>query len=396
MDLILRQPLLQGFGVRLNDRTIRIARINTTAAREQFRSQLLDLAASVLNLYYGLVAANDELEGPPARPGDRAELSRRHQQGDRRGSHPGHPVAARRSRSLHPPPGTAHRAGQRAPAGDPVEGGHQPHRRSRARIRRHRAWWIASRFPIRDDLPPLRNLVATAMAKRPDVAVIQLPRPDHRINLAGTANPLLPNLNVTLQLTTAASAEWATWWTEPPRIPILWEAYGNAFAQTFQHDFPNNIATIGFSAPIGNRGAQADYGIDQLQYRQSQVVQPEGHQRHRGGCRRARGGAPPGARRYDAARDTRTLQEQLLAADQRRFASGGENTTFDTLMADQRALVTAQIAEVNALAAYARARTSLDHVLGETLDKNHITLEEGLNGRVDRQPQLPGVPDREK
>jgi outer membrane protein TolC len=172
--------------------------------------------------------------------------------------------------------------------------------------------------------------------------------------------------------------------------------YGKAFAQTLQHDFPNNIATIGISAPIGNRGAQADYGIDQLQYRQSQVVSQKDINAivvdvaaRVAALRQAHAG-------YDAARDTRTLEEQLLAADQQRFASGGENTTFDTLMADQRALVTAQIAEVNALAAYARARTSLDHVLGETLDKNHITLEEGLNGRVDRQPQLPGVPDRGK
>ena len=54
-------------------------------------------------------------------------------------------------------------------------------------------------------------------------------------------------------------------------------------------------------------------------------------------------------------------------------------------MSDERALVTAQISEVNALAAYARARISLDQVLGETLEKNHISLDEGLNGRVDRQ-----------
>ena len=60
MDLIFKQPLLQGFGPKLNDRTIRVTRINTTAAREQFRAQLLDMAASVLDLYYNLAAANDE------------------------------------------------------------------------------------------------------------------------------------------------------------------------------------------------------------------------------------------------------------------------------------------------------------------------------------------------
>ena len=39
--------LLQGFGVRLNDRSIRIGVLNVTASRESFRSQLLDLVAGV-------------------------------------------------------------------------------------------------------------------------------------------------------------------------------------------------------------------------------------------------------------------------------------------------------------------------------------------------------------
>ena len=58
----IRHNLLQGFGVKLNDRFIRIAQINTVASRETFRSQLLDLTASVLNLYWDLVSANDELK----------------------------------------------------------------------------------------------------------------------------------------------------------------------------------------------------------------------------------------------------------------------------------------------------------------------------------------------
>jgi outer membrane protein TolC len=150
---------------------------------------------------------------------------------------------------------------------------------------------------------------------------------------------------------------------------------------------------LGFSAPLGNRAAQADYGIDQLQHRQSQLS----GQRDTNtivvdifarvtALRQAHS-------RYSAAQDTRVLEEQLLQADQQRFTSGAKGTTFDTLMSDERALVTAQISEVNAQAAYARARISLDQVLGETLEKNHITFDEGMNGRVDRGPSSPEVPD---
>src|SRR4029077_2659992 len=62
MDLSVRQNLLQGFGVRLNDRSIRIGMVNVTASREAFRSQLLDMVAGVVNLYWDVAAANDEMK----------------------------------------------------------------------------------------------------------------------------------------------------------------------------------------------------------------------------------------------------------------------------------------------------------------------------------------------
>ncbi len=50
-----------------------------------------------------------------------------------------------------------------------------------------------------------------------------------------------------------------------------------------------------------------------------------------------------------------------------------------------------QISEVNALAAYAHARVSLDQTLGETLERNNVSLEEGLSGRVARESKAPEV-----
>jgi hypothetical protein len=34
---------------------------------------------------------------------------------------------------------------------------------------------------------------------------------------------------------------------------------------------------------------------------------------------------------------------------------------------------------------------SLDQALGETLERNHITLDEALNAHVERQSQMPDV-----
>jgi len=390
MDLIFRQPLLQGFGMRLNDRTIRVSRINTTAAREQFRAQLLDLAASVLNLYYNLVAANDEWKAR-----QRAlEIAQKFYDDTNK------EIAAEAIPAIQLPRAAAEVSTRRQELLIAQANVRQQEVLLKEAISHTEDPVLESAgivlvdpisIPDADDLPPLRDLVATAMAKRPDVAVARYRDQTTAINLAGTANPLLPTMNLTLQsYDRGVGGVGHTVDGAPPNANFV-GGYGRAFAQTVQHDFPNNLATLGISAPLGNRAAQADYGIDQLQYRQSQAVNQKDTNAIVVDVSARVAALRQAHTRYDAARDTRMLEEQLLADDQQRFTSGGRSTTFDTLMADEKALVAAQISEVNERAAYARARTSLDQVLGETLEKNNISLDEGLNGRVERQSQRPDV-----
>jgi len=389
MDITVRQPLMQGFGIGLNNRTIRISQINVTAAREQFRSQLLDLVASVLNLYWNLVAAKAEVQARQ----QALEITQKFFDDTKK------EIAAEAIPAIQLPRAQAELATRR-----------QDLLIAEATVRQQEillkealshtedpileAASIVTmdhiEVPDTDDLPPLRQLVATALEKRPDVAVAKYRDQTDEINLAGTANPLLPTSNLTLlSYDRGVAGEGHTVDGAPPN-PYFVGGLGSAEAQVLRHDFPNNQATITLNATLGNRAAQGDYGIDQLQHRQSQVtVQRETNAivvdvaARMSALRQAH-------TRYDAARETSALQRQLLEADQRRFTSGAVSTTFDTIMSDQRAFVTAQITEANALAAYARARISLDQVLGETLERNHISLEEGLNGHVGRQSQIPG------
>ncbi len=84
--------------------------------------------------------------------------------------------------------------------------------------------------------------------------------------------------------------------------------------------------------------------------------------------------------RYSAAVDTRTLQELLLDKEQKSFSLG--NSTISDVIGAQRNLVTAQTGEVTALAAYADARVGLDQILGETLEKNNVSVDDALKGHV--------------
>jgi len=94
--------------------------------------------------------------------------------------------------------------------------------------------------------------------------------------------------------------------------------------------------------------------------------------------------------RYSTAVDTRALQEELLEKEQRKFSLGA-STRNDVIVA-QRGLATARSTEVAALVNYSHARVSLDQVLGETLEKNNVSITEALDGRVARGSSTPEIP----
>jgi outer membrane protein len=234
------------------------------------------------------------------------------------------------------------------------------------------------RVPDADDLPPLRELVTKAMAQRPDVAAAKIRDEVAKINAIGTENPLLPTLQGTAQTSNRGLAGTYQPTSGSPPDRSFTGGYGKALGQVFRRDFPNNQASIYISIPVNNRQAQGDYGVDQLQLQQSalsgqrdlnQIVVDISNQVS--AIRQARA-------RYSAASNTRALQEQLLTADQQRFASG--KGTLNDLVTDQRNLANAVISEVTAMATYAHARVSLEQVLGDTLEKNRISVSQALAG----------------
>jgi outer membrane protein TolC len=386
MDLIYRQNLLQGFGVALNNRFIRVAQINTTASRQSFRAQMLNLVASVLNLYWDYVAANEELKvrqravaltekfvedtkyeisiGAIAAvdlPRAEADLARRRQDLTIAQS-------ALRQRAIVLKEALSHSEDPALEAAQIV---------------------AVDRIEVPEDeiLPPLREMVGGALEKRPDVVVANMQDRMSEINLAGTTNPLLPSLSTTLQTYNRGIAGQPQATAGRPD-PYFVGGYSEGLGQVVRRDFPNNYASVTFQAPFNNRQAQGDYGIDQIQYRQQQLQgQRDRNQigvdiaNQAAALRQARA-------RYATAKNTRILQEQLLEAERKR--SYGPQT-FNFIMTDQRALLAAELSEEGAAAAYVRARVALDQVLGDTLEKNRITLEEGLAGRVQRQSELPAV-----
>ena len=232
--------------------------------------------------------------------------------------------------------------------------------------------------PETDDLPPLRELVKVALTKRPDLSATDARMVDAQISAVGTANGILPQLTGFAQAYNSGLAGTAQTVDGQRPDPYFVGGLGNAFGQVFRRDFPNERAGGYFQASFQNRVNQGDYGVDQLQLRQTEVITRRSKNQivvdisnQMVALRQARA-------RYSAATDTRKLQADLLEKEQRKFSLG--TSTFNDLIVVQRNLVTAEGNEVAALGAYSRARVGLDQIVGETLEKNNVSVEDALAG----------------
>ena len=393
VQITVKHSLLQGFGVAVNRRFITVAEKQLGAARETFRSQLLNLVANVLNVYWGLVAADDDL-----RVRQRAlEASQKFLDDTKKQIQLGviarvelfraeSDVSARKQEldlsvtNVRQQEGllknTLSRNGTEDPLIDAADVVPLDH----------------IEVPDNDDLAGLRDLLARALAKRPDVTLAKISDENGKILSLGTINTLLPNLQGT----------YATWDVGQAGEPVPGQnpdpyfvgGLGNALGQVFRRNYYNQRAGLAFQAFVNNRGAQADFGIDQLQLRQGGLIQRRNMNaivvsisNQVIALRQARS-------RYKQAVDTRALQEQLLEKELQMFSFG--TATITDVVNSRRSLLTAQLAEVQALSSYGRSRVGLDQVLGETLEVNHVSLDDGLKGHVERESKLPETLPAEK
>jgi|ERR1051325_3884705 outer membrane protein TolC len=388
-QIYIRHNLLNSFGTNVNSRFIRVARKGTIAANETFRSQLLNLVANVLNLYWDLVSNGEDLRAK-RRAHDVAEkFYEDTKQEIGLGVLPKVEIyraeaeySARRQElaisqaNVHQQENLLKNALSRNGMEDPLVDTAEVVPLDRIQV------------PQTDDLPPLRQLVAKALAQRPDVALAKINDESSEISAIGTANGLLPALQTILSSTASGLSG-----TPNPQAgtpdPNFVGGLGNALGQIFHRNFANRRAALLFQGTIGNSIAQGDYGVEQLQLRQGDLVERRNLNQlvvdisnQMIALRQARA-------RYSNAIENRALQEQLLEKEQQKFSLG--SSTIQNVISVQRSLATAESVEVAALATYSRARVALDQVLGQTLEANHVSLDEALKGRVARESRLPEV-----
>lgn len=388
LDLQLQQNLLNGFGRSVLRRNIKVSNNNEKVSMLQFKQQVITTVSAVLNLYWDLVSFNQDLKARKDELATAQQLFEDNQKQVQIGTLA--PIEVTRAESqvytsqqdllisqtnLLQQETVLKNALSRNGVASPLL----------ADVRVVPLDTI--QVPEKEELKPLPQLISEALSRRVEVAQDKVNIDSQKINLAGVKNGLKPTLQAFVDLTNRGLSGDAVLDSPFGADPFLLGGYGNLLGQVFRRNYPSYSAGLSLNIPLRNRAAQSDYATSALQIRQQELQLQKAVNQVRVDVQNAVIGLRQARVRYDSAVKARILQQQTLDADKKKYTLGA-STVFQ-VVTDQQALATSESAETTALANYSHARIAFDQSLGNTLDVNHISLDEALSGHVERKSGLP-------
>jgi outer membrane protein TolC len=393
LDLTVSQPLLQGFGLAINNRPIRVAKNNLRAADIVFKQQVIVTVETVVQAYWLLVSANEDVEVKRKALALSQKLYSDNQKQVDVGSLA--PIEIVRAEAEVAADQQALVTSQTTVLQQETILKNTLSRNGLANPAVAAARIVPTdhiRIPAIENLEPIQALFASALENRPELQQSRIQLDNQRILLTGTRNLMLPTLSAFGDLrNTGLSGDPNTLpipGTTTPyatnQNPFFVGGYGNVLGQVFSRNFPNYSVGLQLSIPLRNRNAQANYATASVNLRQSELsVQKLVNQIHVD-VQNALITVEQARAQYSAALKSRILQQQTLDAEQKKYAVGA-STPFLVIQA-QRDLATAGGAEVVAEAVYIQARLQLDVATGRALDVYNIQIDEARKGRVSKEP----------
>ena len=222
------------------------------------------------------------------------------------------------------------------------------------------------------------QLVAEGLAARPDLAQAKLQVEAGKISVEGSRNKARPQLNVYANAETRGASEQpyeplGTAGTGVATPPVDLGVGGLRASTIYQ-------AGLQLTLPLRNRVAEADAARDEVQLRQVQARTEKVAQKVREDVETAVVALQTAQAAYEAASQSREYQAQLLDAERDKL-SVGQSTDLAVLQ-NQAYLAQAKSTEIAARSNWMKARIDLDYALGDLLEKNHVELDDVIQGRL--------------
>jgi outer membrane protein len=394
LGVTVTQPLLRGFGSELNRRFIHIAKNSEKISDYVFEQQVISTVSGVIRLYDDLVSLNADMRVKEQTLATAQRLLEDNRNKVEQGT-------------LAPIEATRAQAQVAISQQDLINS--QGYVRQQELILKNvlaRNW---ADDPIVHDariiptdtlgLEPLPaqtsgEIATQALSNRPEYQAARLQLTNTEINLKGTRNELLPEIDLvgTVQTSGLAGAYSSTSGGSVNN-PGVNGNYGTVLDQILRGTYPTVSVGINVTLPVRNRIAQADVVRDELQVRQTQVRMKQLENQIRAEVEDALIALQRTRAAYEAATQTTRLQEESLAIEQEKF-DVGLSTNF-LVIQYQGYVAQARSTEVAALDAYAKAKTQFERSAGLTLANHNVSIDDALKGAVSRvsTPNIvPGPP----
>lgn len=380
----IRQHLLQGIGLLPNTRFIRIANNNRRITDEGFKLQVITTVSQIQDIYWDLVNAYQQVK-----VAERSlALANKTLSDNRKQVEIGTlaPIEIVRAES------EASTANQSLIVAQ-TQLQLQQLLMKNAITRNSREPQIAAAEVIPTDTMQLRTddgtganldqMINDAINERPDMVQTRIDLTNRDITKKSARNALLPTTDLFAFYGGSGLAGDSTSGLLPNT------SFGNAFGQSVHNDNPDYGVGVQLSIPLRNRAAQANQVRSELEYRQAQLRMLQLQNQVGIEVRNAQFAVEQNRARVVAADKGRTLAQQSLSAEQKKYALGA-STNFNVLQA-QRDMTQAEVTLVAAQTDYEKSRVELDRVTAKTLSRLNIAIDDAVIGEVHKAPSVPNV-----
>ncbi len=391
LTLRVTQPLLNGFGVAVNTRNIKVAKNNREISDLQFKLQVEVVVIRVEALYWGLVTLRAQLDSQR----ENLQLAQKLYSDNKRRVEIGTlaPIEIVRAEAE-----VAAREADLTAAETEVKlqetlikdalsvnGMASP------------TLMYAEIVPTDDiDIPdqetimPLEILMETAVSARAEMVQNRIRMNNTELGLVGVRNGMLPSADLTFDITNNALAGQlndnfvASPGQQNVVSPFFLGGLDNTLGQLFRRNFPDYQVRLQVNIPLKNRQARADLTASLLEKRQQEIRLVQATNGVRSEVQSAVIQVQQARARFKAAMKAQELQQKTLEAEQKKFNLGA-STIFQVVQA-QRDLANARTTVIITQNVYISARINLDRATGHTLTANNISIAEAYDGVVDRRP----------
>src|SRR5271170_586217 len=250
-----------------------------------------------------------------------------------------------------------------------------------------------------EERTPIEDLVKQANANRPDVQQVLLGLKNDEITLRALRNGLLPQVDLYAfyggyGVGGARGPNCTIFNAEFQSVPCTEETtptidYNHTFQNLFNNSGLNKGVGLNINIPIRNRQAQSAQARSMLEYRQNRLQLQQIYLKVRMQVINGQFALTNDRAQVEAAQAAADYNRQSLDSEQKKYRLGA-STTANVLL-QQRNLSNAENNLITARATYSKDRALMTEILGTTLDRYGISLEEAVTGNVKHIPVIPGL-----